>query len=463
MKNLSHKTATQPTFENHSQMLIDKGYLENRDELRVMMDDELNTKSIQQRALSYPAHQSNHSELLKVPEFSISRSNPNILSHHEISERSNDPMSSNNLHRNNYNCRVFQDDINYSRHTTQINVATKEQLPHISNPSQQFTHSNITPSYPTGQGQPSNPYLEKNVLPQTTDYHEPQKYAQIPQHTSQEQQHMLARSIHQSSELLPYRPASSQQANYNQQFGPQLLSHQSSAHQQSSVSQHPEEPKVTINSIKQHGTTSDHTNVKNYPQNLISTSLLDSNRYIQPKNLLVHPRMSPETVVAVLSQQNTQDLLGNLNIPPDIAEEIRKSNIIGKIQCAFQKRKIGTLSIEQRKLKLEKYFEKRKQRTWNQKVSSQCRKQVANATTVQMKGKFVTEGSSNFLPKNDQVAVEINNQTAGLERLKSLGNFSPSPHSIEGTPEDTELAYQDNVINPLFQEEYDRLKYLGFN
>eukprot|EP01017_Pseudomicrothorax_dubius_P043150 TRINITY_DN7134_c0_g5_i1.p1 TRINITY_DN7134_c0_g5~~TRINITY_DN7134_c0_g5_i1.p1 ORF type:complete len:386 (-),score=85.47 TRINITY_DN7134_c0_g5_i1:161-1318(-) len=52
-------------------------------------------------------------------------------------------------------------------------------------------------------------------------------------------------------------------------------------------------------------------------------------------------------------------------------------------------RKVGALSLEERRAKVEKYLLKRKQRTWNKKISYDCRKRVADSR-LRIKGRFVT-------------------------------------------------------------------------
>lgn len=53
-------------------------------------------------------------------------------------------------------------------------------------------------------------------------------------------------------------------------------------------------------------------------------------------------------------------------------------------------KKVGTLSVEERRVKIEKYLEKRSRRTYGKKVFYACRKRVAD-TRVRVKGRFVTK------------------------------------------------------------------------
>jgi hypothetical protein len=54
------------------------------------------------------------------------------------------------------------------------------------------------------------------------------------------------------------------------------------------------------------------------------------------------------------------------------------------------KTKIGTLTIEERRMKVQKYLEKRKRRNFNKKISYMCRKKVADQW-VRVKGRFVSK------------------------------------------------------------------------
>ena len=53
-------------------------------------------------------------------------------------------------------------------------------------------------------------------------------------------------------------------------------------------------------------------------------------------------------------------------------------------------KKVGTISVEERRAKIEKYLLKRSRRTYGKKVFYACRKRVAD-TRVRVKGRFVTK------------------------------------------------------------------------
>ena len=52
--------------------------------------------------------------------------------------------------------------------------------------------------------------------------------------------------------------------------------------------------------------------------------------------------------------------------------------------------KIGNLSVEERRIKVQKYQEKRKKRNFKKKISYMCRKKVADKR-VRIKGRFVSK------------------------------------------------------------------------
>ena len=52
--------------------------------------------------------------------------------------------------------------------------------------------------------------------------------------------------------------------------------------------------------------------------------------------------------------------------------------------------KIGTISIEERRLKVQKFLEKRKRRNFKKKISYMCRKKVADQR-IRIKGRFVSK------------------------------------------------------------------------
>jgi hypothetical protein len=86
--------------------------------------------------------------------------------------------------------------------------------------------------------------------------------------------------------------------------------------------------------------------------------------------------------------ETAQELLGGLALPAEVEAYINNSKIFHQIKAPMA-RKIGTLTPEERRAKIEKYLEKRKRRTWNKRVNYDCRKKVAD-NRLRIKGRFVT-------------------------------------------------------------------------
>jgi hypothetical protein len=109
--------------------------------------------------------------------------------------------------------------------------------------------------------------------------------------------------------------------------------------------------------------------------------------------------------------ETAQELLSGLTLPAEVEEYINNSKIFHQIKAPIQK-KIGTLTLEERRAKIERYLEKRKRRTWNKRVNYDCRKKVAD-NRLRIKGRFVTK-------------------TQAFSMLESIGIY-PDPDKITST------------------------------
>ncbi|CAG9316043.1 unnamed protein product [Blepharisma stoltei] len=71
-------------------------------------------------------------------------------------------------------------------------------------------------------------------------------------------------------------------------------------------------------------------------------------------------------------------------------------------------KKIGTLTLEERKIKIERYLEKRKRRTFSKRIAYACRKRVADSR-IRIKGRFVTKVQADALKglENDKNNVSL--------------------------------------------------------
>lgn len=70
-------------------------------------------------------------------------------------------------------------------------------------------------------------------------------------------------------------------------------------------------------------------------------------------------------------------------------------------------RKIGTISTEERRVKVQRFLEKRKRRNYRKKISYECRKRVAD-NRVRVKGRFITKAEAEALKQQEQKKDEEN-------------------------------------------------------
>jgi hypothetical protein len=115
--------------------------------------------------------------------------------------------------------------------------------------------------------------------------------------------------------------------------------------------------------------------------------------------------MFPEAIKKMFSTQFLEQMLAksqeisdfmkkNQNNPgvparKDISDMFNNTKFPAQSMVPTQK-KIGTLTVEERRIKLEKYLVKRKMRTWSKKIAYDCRKRVADSR-LRVKGRFVTK------------------------------------------------------------------------
>ena len=64
--------------------------------------------------------------------------------------------------------------------------------------------------------------------------------------------------------------------------------------------------------------------------------------------------------------------------------------------------KVGVLSVEERKMKIEKYLKKKRKRTWNRKINYFCRKQVADKR-LRLKGRFMKKPKQDSFSELDPI------------------------------------------------------------
>ena len=107
------------------------------------------------------------------------------------------------------------------------------------------------------------------------------------------------------------------------------------------------------------------------------------------------------------------DFFYNIPEPAERIEEkpVRPPVLRTRVPCTHVK-PVGTLSVEERRRKIEKYLEKRSRRNYGKKVWYACRKRVADAR-IRVKGRFVPKHLAEALRGHEN---EKNNVT--LQALK---------------------------------------------
>lgn len=103
------------------------------------------------------------------------------------------------------------------------------------------------------------------------------------------------------------------------------------------------------------------------------------------------------------------DLVAGLGLPVEVEEMLNSSKLFSNLQLSST-RKIGTLTVEERRIKVEKYFEKRKKRTWSKKINYDCRKRVADSR-LRFKGRFVTKSQAFAMLEEEGIFPDQNKIT----------------------------------------------------
>lgn len=110
------------------------------------------------------------------------------------------------------------------------------------------------------------------------------------------------------------------------------------------------------------------------------------------------------------------DLVAGLGLPAEVEEVLNNSKIFNNFQMSAT-RKIGNLTVEERRIKVEKYLEKRKKRTWCKKINYDCRKRVADSR-LRFKGRFVTKTQAFAMLEEEGIYPDPNKITE--QEIKDL-------------------------------------------
>ena len=88
------------------------------------------------------------------------------------------------------------------------------------------------------------------------------------------------------------------------------------------------------------------------------------------------------------------------NVAYGLPAQMNKASL-PKPLIPFPQNSIGTISLEERRQKIQKFLEKRKRRHYGKKISYACRKRVADGR-LRIKGRFVTKQQADALRGKDQ-------------------------------------------------------------
>jgi hypothetical protein len=127
------------------------------------------------------------------------------------------------------------------------------------------------------------------------------------------------------------------------------------------------------------------------------------------------------------SQQQSLPQKTPFNIYPHVYQKLFN---VHQQHLQKQQKVIGTISMEERNKKIEKYREKKKTRTWGKKISYDCRKRVAQ-NRLRVKGRFVTKEKAIMMEEGvDDVNIGAqtsgNNQGNGIQEQRELNLKSNS-------------------------------------
>eukprot|EP00357_Protocruzia_adherens_P006401 CAMPEP_0115019200 /NCGR_PEP_ID=MMETSP0216-20121206/29291_1 /TAXON_ID=223996 /ORGANISM="Protocruzia adherens, Strain Boccale" /LENGTH=490 /DNA_ID=CAMNT_0002390603 /DNA_START=156 /DNA_END=1628 /DNA_ORIENTATION=+ len=106
------------------------------------------------------------------------------------------------------------------------------------------------------------------------------------------------------------------------------------------------------------------------------------------------------------------------NFSKSANNDSKKGKVAGSEGAALDdsKRKIGTLTVEERRIKIKRYLEKRKRRTWCKKITYDCRKRVAD-NRLRIKGRFVTREQAHAI-LGSSLQEEMDNCTDPKEAIQ---------------------------------------------
>lgn len=95
---------------------------------------------------------------------------------------------------------------------------------------------------------------------------------------------------------------------------------------------------------------------------------------------------------STLLQSLDEYFLELVSLPRNCVKRVKVASSASKAILDWERPRttVGTLTAEERKTKILKYLEKKKNRKWSKRISYDCRKRVAE-NRLRIKGRFVTK------------------------------------------------------------------------
>lgn len=148
----------------------------------------------------------------------------------------------------------------------------------------------------------------------------------------------------------------------------------------------------------------DNFNPDLFPRDFQSFPLLSEYETLDPANLLQMfdqaYQFFPDEIKQFIPFGFDFPMPTGENFDSQLPKFVPKSYLQGPVS------KIGTISVEERRIKVQKFLEKRKKRNFCKKISYMCRKKVADQR-VRVKGRFVSKVQASALlsekPESDQI------------------------------------------------------------
>ncbi len=173
----------------------------------------------------------------------------------------------------------------------------------------------------------------------------------------------------------------------------------------SQKSQEKTKSQQTIDEVKEEDT------VKTEETKADSTKSIENNPTPTPI-----PQEKAKPVAPFDLKNSFSNLFQGLNFPAEVEAVLTKSKLLNSFQWPIVK-KIGPLTVEERRVKVEQYLKKRKERTWNKRINYDCRKRVADSR-LRFKGRFVTKTQASAMLK--EVGVYFDMQKTTEPEIKEL-------------------------------------------